>query len=539
MKTIVRYSLSLAIAAASCASLSAQSAVEALQLTQRDFKGTSRFMSMGGAFTALGGDLSAIVQNPAGIGVYRSSEVAATLDIDLQSTKSTSTGYSVSNNQTKLYCNNFGYVGTVILNSALKTFSWGVTYNRAASFDRKVGGKAYPIQNSLTNYIAAETNGITSNQLGFGTDYNPYLDNPDNINWLSILAYNSYLINNVNGSNNRYAGLFQNGTESDAEIAINEKGYIDNYEFTFGGNFNDMVYWGIGIGVNDIRYVRDTYYSESMANALVYTDSHSGVTNGVAEYALYNSKLISGTGWNFSFGLIFKPIQELRIGASVHTPTWYKLDQSYIGSVDYYMEPNNQKAIAGTEDTDQAFFSWKLRTPWKFNIGAAFVLGNKAIISADYELQTYKNMNIQLPTYDNWGYISDYTDSKILNENIKSYTQNANSFRLGAEYRVTNQFSVRLGYNLQLSQINKKYRDGDAYVLTWGTDPSFSLDKTTNYISAGMGYKYKNFYGDLAYVHKTASSKLMPYTSYDSNRSHSFDVKENNNSIVLSVGFKF
>ena len=50
----------------------AQSPIDAYQLSQQDMKGTARFMSMGGAFGALGGDLSTLSQNPAGIGVYRS-----------------------------------------------------------------------------------------------------------------------------------------------------------------------------------------------------------------------------------------------------------------------------------------------------------------------------------------------------------------------------------------------------------------------------------------------------------------------------------
>ena len=85
-----------------------QSAIDAYQLSQGDLKGTARFVSMGGAFGALGGDLSTLNQNPAGIGVYRSSEVGVTMDINMQSTKSNSMGYSLSENQTKVYCPNFG-----------------------------------------------------------------------------------------------------------------------------------------------------------------------------------------------------------------------------------------------------------------------------------------------------------------------------------------------------------------------------------------------------------------------------------------------
>lgn len=524
-----------AIAALTTATASAQSAVDAMQISQRDFKGTARFMGMGGAFTALGGDLSAIGLNPGGIGVYRSSEIAATLDIDFQ--KSQTTNLTSPLTQTKAYCNNFGYVGTIRLGGALQTFSWGVTYNRAASFDRKVSGYQYPVNTSLTNYIAAFTNGTQAADLEFTKNYNPYFDSYND--WLSILAYNSYLINNINGSQTNYQGLFTNGTDSDLDMFVEEKGYVDNYEFTFGGNFNNRVYWGVGIGVNDLRYRRITSYSESMANAQVYADNAAGVTNGNAEYYLDNDKLIKGTGWNLSAGVIVRPIQELRIGAAIHSPTWYNIDESHIGSVDYAYTTATDGTWGDNEYTDNAYFSWKMRTPWKFNVGAAAVLGGKAIISADYERQMYKDMSVSTASYDNWGYINGFNSNEYVNGDIKNYTQNANNFRLGVEFRVTPNFSVRAGYNGQYSSVSSEAANGEIEILTEGTDPSYSLDKTTNYYSAGLGYQIKNFYADATYVHKTAKSTLHPYTSYANVTAPSFDVTENNNSVVLSIGFKF
>ena len=41
--------------------------------------------------------------------------------------------------------------------------------------------------------------------------------------------------------------------------------------------------------------------------------------------ALQNYQNVSGTGFNMKFGLIFKPIQQLRFGLAIHTPTWYHL----------------------------------------------------------------------------------------------------------------------------------------------------------------------------------------------------------------------
>lgn len=125
MKVIYK---TVALAALSAAPLlgNAQAAVDLYNLSRPDMRGTARFMSMGGAFTALGGDLSSLNQNPAGIGIYRSSEVGLTLNLDFQSSKTDAQGLSTSDDQTKFTFNNFGYIGTIRLNSeSCPTFSWG------------------------------------------------------------------------------------------------------------------------------------------------------------------------------------------------------------------------------------------------------------------------------------------------------------------------------------------------------------------------------------------------------------------------------
>ena len=57
----------------------AQGEMDAYKFSQYDISGTARYMSMGGAFGALGGDISSMRTNPAGLGIYRSSEVLTTM----------------------------------------------------------------------------------------------------------------------------------------------------------------------------------------------------------------------------------------------------------------------------------------------------------------------------------------------------------------------------------------------------------------------------------------------------------------------------
>ncbi len=52
--------------------------LQADQIARRHFGGSARMMGIAGAQTALGGDLSSIHVNPAGIGVYRHSDFGMT-----------------------------------------------------------------------------------------------------------------------------------------------------------------------------------------------------------------------------------------------------------------------------------------------------------------------------------------------------------------------------------------------------------------------------------------------------------------------------
>lgn len=526
-----------AIVLAIPAVMAAQSAVDAYTLSRTETRGTARFMAMGGAFTALGGDLSTLNQNPAGIGVYRRSEVGVTLDISPQSVTSRSSQYVTKTTSTPVSCNNFGYIGTVNLGGALETFSWGASYNRVTSFNRKFSAYERNPGTSLTNYIAAYTtaSGILPSSMDFNDNkgYNPYFDS--DADWLSILAYSAYMINPT--ALDSYRGLWQNGTDGDSYSVVNESGYVDEYSIDFGGNVSDKFMWGIGFGITDLRYNRLTYYSESMENAYVAT-ANGSMTNGNAGYELVNRRTMTGTGFNLKLGLIFKPVNELRIGFAFHTPTWYTITNNAYAEVDYsYLDPSKPESesnpLAGYDYTEDSYYNFRMTSPLKVMAGAAVVLGSSAIISADYEYQSYNKIKTSYQ-----GQFGQYYSDDNVNFDIKQYYKAANIFRLGVEYRVIPSFSVRAGYNYTSTTSSDYMLDGGE-VLTSGTDPSYSMDRAVNAVSAGLGYRYKAFYADATYVYRNKKSTFKPYTDYGQVKTPTFALNENTNSIVLSVGFKF
>ncbi|MDE6542010.1 MAG: hypothetical protein K2L74_08360 [Muribaculaceae bacterium] len=540
MKKILLHAIALALPATALA----QSATEAYTLSQSEIRGTARFMAMGGAFTALGGDLSAVSLNPASLGVYRSSEIGATLDISFRNYKTDSENPS----QTRAYCNNFGYVGVARLGdyNTLRTFAWGAAYNRINSFDRMVYGYNPVTSTSLTNYVAAYMNGVNPADMDFTKEYNPYADS--DIDWLGILSYSAYMINPA-GNSSTYSGLFQNGTRGDAYLKTRERGYIDEYDLSFGGNISDVVMWGLNVGITDLSYSRESLYSESMEGA--YIANYKGqLTTGNAGFDLYTPEHISGNGWNLNFGLIIKPVNELRIGMSIKTPTWWNLSHAYYGEVNSrYFDPSLPEStdkdrpnpLMLNEYTDDAQFDSRLRSPWKLNLGIAGVIGSKAIVSLDYEYTAYPSMQVKYQDYNGYYYTSNFVEDKYVTEDIKNYYEAGHSLRVGAEYRVTPSFSVRAGYAWQGGGVKSDVCEGDGYtqVYTYGTDRSYVFNKSTNYVSLGLGYRYKGWYIDAAYVHRDRKSVYHCYTDWDGNRAPQGSLSNRDNSIVLSTGFRF
>lgn len=246
------------------------------------------------------------------------------------------------------------------------------------------------------------------------------------------------------------------------------------------------------------------------------------------------------------FGLILKPINEFRIGIAVHTPTWYSMTDTYWGAIDYNMLPNNGLLAPNGEhykneadnvvanDSYDNFHDYHLRTPWRIMVGAAGVIGGKAIISADYE---YRGTNMQLSDVNN----NEYVD---VSDEIKTYYKGVNIFRVGAEYRVTPQLSLRAGYSYESSPVKQWVANDGENIQFAGTIPSYSFNKATQYITAGLGYRVGSFAIDLAYVNKHRESTWHAYSPIVAEGTVVMDspqatVKSNYNQLVLSLGYKF
>ena len=408
----------LSILALTAVSASAQDALNAVTMSQQDLKGTARFMSMGGAFGALGGDLSTLSQNPAGIGVYRRNDIGFTLNLDCQRATADDFGYKTTQDQTKFLLNNIGAVFTYRIDSdACPNINFGFTYNKGASFNRHVRGSIGSLQTSMTNYIAGVTQNdeCTVPDLTTENNYDPYNPNDGGFApaWISILGYDSYLISPEGTPDNpTWQGQFGRGTSGFGSFDYLEKGSIDEYNISLGGNIADVVYWGMDFDIIDMNYRLESLWGESLKGA--YVNGSNG--NTASDWDLYNYYKVDGVGFNYKFGLIVKPIQEFRIGLAIHTPTWYHLTQDFYANTTYSYAPNpgigEGDVARGGQETNGGYTatnSFKYKAPWRFIASAALVLP-RFILSADYEWTSNRSMKYSYTDsyydydygYDDW-----------------------------------------------------------------------------------------------------------------------------------------
>lgn len=528
------------------AALIAQLPTDAYQFSQPDLKGTARFMSMGGAFGALGGDLSVLNQNPGGIGVYRNNEIGFTLELDPQHSKATSQHLSSSWDKTHFYLNNIGMVFTIRNSeSALRNFNMGFTFNKTSSFNRRFRGAVPELNTSVTNYIAGLANGqdITVGDVTTTPGHNPYnpTDGGYQAPWATILGYDSYFISprTLGDGKVHWDGQFGQGTTGSGYFRVIDKGAMDEYNIALGGNINNWLYWGMDFGIINFDYQNQTLWGEDMQNAFV-ANSDNVISQTSSSVNILNGYKVTGTGFNYKLGFIFRPIQELRIGIAMHTPTWYSMEQSYLGRA-YGNYGNHRSDITQyTNNGYDAVYDYRFRTPWKLTASAAGVIANRFIISADYEWCNYRHMHFTDKYEDDWLYVTD-NPFYYTNSDIKDYYRSSSTFRIGAEARLNRNISLRAGYAINSSPVKESVHDNQTQVYGDGTRMSYTLDDRTYYITGGIGFHSKGFYTDLAYVYKNHNSSWHPYpVDIEAPKAcPSVSLVSSNHQIVLSMGYKF
>ena len=475
----------------------AQETYENTKLIDNDLNGTARYVGMGGAMEALGADISVINSNPAGIGLFRRSSGSVSFGLVSQDGAS-SFKYG---NKTNASFDQAGFVYS--LRDGRRTFiNFGFNYHKSKNFDYILNA-------------ASGLNGASQHKLS----YMKALANENNLDktssgWRGKFAYTSQLDNLYYNTLMMTSsdGFFYNDA-SRYEFGRAETGYIGEYDFNTSVNVNDRVYLGITIDIHDVHYTGHSLYNEALVNLNNQT---------VGDITVNDERRITGTGYNASFGIIFRPVDAspFRIGLSVTTPTWYDLKTS-----NYTYLINNTKADGGGKlqgdypnYTTGESYEFKLFTPWKFGVSLGHTVGNYLALGASYEYADYSRLDTRVNDgydVDYWGDVYEHSSSdEPMNRHTRETLKAVSTLKIGAEAKVMPNLTVRAGYNYVSPMFKKEgYKDGniDSYGSNYSSATDYTNWEATNRYTVGVGYTLGKMSFDLAYQYAQTNGKFHPF----------------------------
>lgn len=543
-KWILALSLMLAIGTAS-----AQNLYDAERLSSNDLNGTARFVGMGGAMGALGGDISTIGTNPAGIGIFRSSDVSVTLGYNNTGASAKFMGTKMNEDKSRASFDQIGFVysNKIGNTTSLRYVNFGFNYHKSKNFNRifSMGGALDGYSQTWQMTRALENVNITESELNdiFESDGNPYTSSAyAEFPVLGIMGIRTGLVGWEANSHLGYdspAGW--NGTGNN--FFSEEKGGISEYDFNISFNLNDRVYLGLTLGAYDVKYDRYTSYTENLmgyqsADGSIWSIQDDGdvpVDNG--GYTLDNYYRLEGAGIDLKLGAIIRPIEEspFRFGFAIHTPTWYDLSESYNASLssdiyafdDREIKPFEKQTLSDYLGGDYLNYDYRIYTPWKFNVNMGTTIGTALALGAEYEFEDYSTAKLK----DVDGY--DLGDQN----SVETYLKGVHTARIGLEYRIVPEFSFRAGYNFS----SRAYYESAYNALApYSTNTTYLNLKDKQSITCGVGYRGSVFYADLAYKYDTYRSAFFAFDDdIDGQFLPQTDINHSRHQLLFTLGARF
>ncbi len=479
----------------------AQTDIDALRYSQWTSGSTARSLAVGGAFGALGGDLSSANINPGGLGVFRASEIAFTPILNQGNISS-----DFSNNTTSTDNNRWrvGGVGAAFVTltdryeNDWKATTFAITYNQIANFDRQFRYEN-TTNGSIVESFLEQADGLFPEQLGA---------------FFEGLAFDADLIFNPNEN---YLDLYEsdlspNDAVLKAEI-FDSQGSIYELGFSMGANYRHDLYVGATIGLPFLNYRQETRYSEEDEN------DQFDFFNRLA----YSERFATtGIGLNVKLGAIYKINRMFRVGLAAHTPTAFGLtDTQFETEIDYNVTydvnegPTLNEAFASSDPVD-----YTLATPWRFIASGGAIVPNFGFVSADVEWVNYGSSSYTFDV-DRFPFYEGFAE--IVNDDISANYKSAINARLGAEYRYK-VFRIRAGYAFYGNPFDSNIE---------------TLNSAQQNISFGLGVRPESVYLDLALVQNMSNELYVPYRTNSSPNVQEVNNGISNTRIVITGGFKF
>lgn len=479
----------------------AQDLADALRFSQFQVQGTARSGAMGNAFGSLGGDFTSVSINPAGLGLYRASELVFTPTFGQSKVDATYRNNIMTDSKYNFSFNNLSYVAALSTQNrsetGLVTLNIGIGFNRLKNFNSTALAGADNLNASFLDYLADNAT------VGNWSDY------------YEQLAWDTYLLWKEDNSDVYWHDLEEAGYGQSQRKSISRQGYINEYSLAAGLNFNHKLYLGASIGIVDV------FYKES-SELLEWDKPNNSEFFNEMQFGSYLRT--NGTGYNGKIGIIFKPVNELRLGASLHTPTFYNLHDFFKTSM--YSNAADEEGVMGNFEANSPYsdYDYDLETPMRATLSAAYVIGKKGLISIDYEYADYGSTSLRRGG-DGYNFVDENSD-------IAEAYRSVGNLRIGGEFMATSNVSLRAGFENYPSAYNTQ---------AFGVDQP-NANAKLNVYSAGLGYRTGGFFFDVAYRYSKENNFDLLYPEpptdfYQMPQMAEFNTVRNN--VMFTLGFKF
>jgi len=446
-----------------CAITSAQNLNDVLRYSNENLQGSARFQGMGGAFGALGGDLSALNLNPAGAAVFKNSQFGFSAT---NYNRNNEASYFGGPTNTKLNSLEFNQIGGAIVfnnkdESPWRKLTLAVNYDLVNNFDNEFfvsGNSNQGIDNYFLDYVEGVPLGSISLQDGEFLE-DAYLDIGSQQGFADQQAFLGY-----------YGGIFDPAEEADDNIAyisnadyatVNQEflrrttGYNSKFVVNGAAQYGENLYLGASLNFHTIQYNRYDEFTE---------DGYD--TTSPNQFTTFDNFLnTQGNGFSFSLGAIGKLNDFVRLGASYQSPTWYRLTDDL-----------SQRINSDLADVDINFINFELvnlfeaytvKTPGKLTGSLAVVFGKNGLLSFDYGYQDMSAAKLR-PESD--------SSFATVNDEISNSLGAVSSLKLGGEYRIK-RLSLRGGYRFEQSPFANGNAIGDLNGYSGGLGINFGSNR--------------------------------------------------------------
>ena len=473
---------------------------DAILFSGEDIQGTARYNAMSGAFGALGGDFSAINDNPASSAVFKNSLLTGTLAVSGANNDAEYFGTRTYETNSDIGINQLG--GAFVLNSIKEGTDWkkfvvAINYNKVQNFDKEyfISGKS---DNSVSSYFLSNANGLQFQDIQIlSGEYieEAYLNILESYGYQyqqAFLGYYGGVIDPADAADPTNTAYVSTGNYS----TVNQDYYYSNsganskFNFNLATQYKDVLYLGVAFNGNFINSERITSIEETGYDA-----------SSPLKFVTFDNKLkTTGAGFSMQVGAIGKIGKMLRLGASFHSPTWYLLNDELSQKINSNLADADIGFIGENQVT--IFEDYKLRTPAKLTGSAAVIFGKQGLLSLDYHYKDYNNIKMRSD--------SGFADT---NRVISNSLNGTSSINLGGEYRIQ-KWSLRAGYRFEESPYKNKV----------------VMDDLTGY-SLGFGYNFGRSKIDFSY---NQTNQEVGHQLYDTGLTNAAKIDERNSAVMAS-----